>query len=189
MAMEEEVSLTKQLQRFSGGEREIAEAVLRATLPELHRIAVRQLQKERYIAPLQATELINEAWMRGLGAGGWRINDRKHFYVIAALAMRRVLVDYARQRRAQRRGGGDILESLDENLHRDRSGSFDSESIVAIGLLMEQLEEQDPEASSVVDMHYFTGYTLEEIAEKTGWSLRQVRGRWKKGLKWLKDRM
>jgi RNA polymerase sigma factor (TIGR02999 family) len=183
------VSLTGQLQRFSEGDREIAEVVLQAILPELHRIAVRELRRERYVAPLQATELIDEVWLRSLGAGGWRIKDSKHFYAIAALAMRRVLVDYARHRRAQRRGDGDIPLPLEEGVCSGRAGNFDTEKLVAIGLLMEKLQDKDPEACIIVDMHYFAGYTLEEIVEKTGWTLHQVRNRWEKGLRWLKDHM
>src|SRR5579862_5515492 len=106
-------SLTQQLQSYSGGDREIAETVLREVLPRLHQIAVRELRRERYVAPLSPTELINEVWLRNLRKGGWQVNSRDHFYAIAALAMRRVLIDLARNRLAQRRGEGDSTESLD----------------------------------------------------------------------------
>jgi ECF sigma factor len=96
-------SLTEQLRLYSEGDKEVAEAVLRAVLPKLHEIAVRELRRERYIAPLSPTELINEMWMRSIDRGGWKISSRQHFYAIAALAMRRVLVDFARSRLAQRR--------------------------------------------------------------------------------------
>lgn len=89
--MENAASLTEQLQSFAGGDREIAEAVLREILPRSHQIAVRELGRERYIAPLSPTELINEVWLRNLRKGGWQINSRDHFYAIAALAMRRAV--------------------------------------------------------------------------------------------------
>jgi hypothetical protein len=82
------ISLTEQLQRFSGGDREIAQEVLTAVLPKLHQIAVRQLNREHYHAPITPTELINEVWIRNLHKGGWQIRDREHFYAIAARAMR-----------------------------------------------------------------------------------------------------
>jgi RNA polymerase sigma factor (TIGR02999 family) len=183
------VSLTEQLRRYSDGEKEVAEAVLREVLPKLHEIAVRELRRERYIAPLSPTELINEVWMRTLNRGGWKITSRQHFYAIAALAMRRVLVDFARARLAQRRGSGDIPSSLDEaTLNRQAEGT-DLESMVRIGILMDKLEKADVEAARTVDMHYFAGFTFEEIAEITGLSIRQVRHRWEKGRDWLKDRM
>ena len=191
--MDDTRSLTKQLQSFSGGDREIAEAILREVLPTLHQIAVRELRRERYVAPLSPTELINEVWLRSLRKGGWQINSREHFYAIAALAMRRVLVDFARQRLAQRRGDGDKPHSLEEALSLDsrdeRTDTSDAESVVQIGMLMERLEKAIPDAARIVDMHYFTGFTLQEIANVTGLTFRQVRHLWEKGRDWLKDRL
>jgi RNA polymerase sigma factor (TIGR02999 family) len=183
------LSLTEQLRLFSGGEREIAEAVLRQVLPKLHEIAVRELRRERYIAPLSPTELINEVWLRSLRKGGWEINNREHFYAIAALAMRRVLVDFARVRLAQRRGEGEAPESLEGGPELRSTQNPDSESILQIGMLMDKLEKSDREAARIVDMHYFAGFTFDEIAEITGLTFRQVRHRWEKGRDWLKDRM
>ena len=182
-------TLTEQLRLYSGGDRDVAEAVLREVLPRLHQIAVRELRRERYVAPLSPTELIHEVWIRNLRKGGWQINSREHFYAIAALAMRRVLVDFARNRLAQRRGDGETPDSLDENASTRQADGPDPESIVQMGMLMDQLEKANPEAARVVDMHYFAGFTLEEIAEITGLTFRQVRHRWERGRDWLKARM
>jgi RNA polymerase sigma factor (TIGR02999 family) len=182
-------SLTKQLQSFSDGDREIAEGILREILPTLHQIAVRELRRERYVAPLSPTELINEVWLRSLRKGGWQINSREHFYAIAALAMRRVLVDFARQRLAHRRGDGEQPHSIDESHSFVSAETSDAESIVQIGILMERLEQAIPEAARIVDMHYFAGFTLQEIADLTGLTFRQVRHLWEKGRDWLKDRI
>lgn len=184
--MDAEVSLTERLRSFSGGDRDIAEAVLRQVLPKLHQIAIRELRRERYVAPLSPTELIHEVWLRNLGKGGWQINGREHFYAIAALAMRRVLVDFARQRLAQRRDDGGKTTSLDENVSQLRGDSSDLESVVQIGMLMEQLEKFHPQAARAVDLHYFAGFTLQEIAEISGLSLKQARHLWEKGRDWLK---
>jgi RNA polymerase sigma factor (TIGR02999 family) len=189
MTVAASTSLTEQLRKFSDGDREIAEAVLRQVLPKLHEIAVRELRRERYVAPLSPTELINEVWLRSLRKGGWDINSREHFYAIAALAMRRVLVDFARIRLAQRRGEGEAPESLDEKTPARASTEPDPESILQIGMLMDKLEKADREAAQIVDMHYFVGFTFDEIAEITGLTYRQVRHRWEKGRDWLKDRM
>jgi len=183
------ISLTEQLCRFSDGEKDVAEAVLRQVLPKLHQIAVRELRRERYVAPLSPTELINEVWLRSLHRGGWKITSRQHFYAIAALAMRRVLVDFARNRLSQRRGSGEIPESIDVSTVGLRTDSADMESMVRIGILMDQLEHADLQASRIVDMHYFAGFTLEEVAEITGLTLRQTRHRWGKGCRWLKNHM
>jgi RNA polymerase sigma factor (TIGR02999 family) len=187
--MDDAPSLTKQLQSFAGCDREIAEAVLREILPTLHQVAVRELRRERYVAPLSPTELINEVWLRSLRKGGWQINSREHFYAIAALAMRRVLVDFARQRLAQRRGDGEKPEQLDETASLEPASAPDTESVVRIGILMEQMDKANPEAARIVDMHYFAGFTLQEIAEVTGLTFRQVRHLWERGRDWLKDRI
>ena len=193
-AVTSSIFLTEQLQRFSAGDRDVAEAVLREVLPKLHQIAARELRRERYFAPLSPTELINEVWIRSLGKGGWQVSSRQHFYAIAALAMRRVLVDFARSRLTQRRGEGAQPDQLDENSlnHRVETVNADTinlESTVRIGALMDQLENANSEAARIVDMHYFAGFTFEEIAEITGLSFRQVRHRWEKGRDWLKDRL
>ena len=179
------ISLTEQLQRFSDGDRDIAEAILREVLPRLHQIAVGHLARERVVTPLSPTELIHEVWLRNLHKGGWRIRDREHFYSIAAHAMRRVLVDFARARLAQTRGGGDIATSLSDSLNSADPAVNDHAQIVELGILMDRLEKNDRLTAQVVDLHYFAGFTLEESADVIGLTLRQVRHRWSKAKRWL----
>jgi RNA polymerase sigma factor (TIGR02999 family) len=184
--MAADASLTERLQSFMRGDTAVADVLLREILPKLREIAVRTLNRERYIAPLTKTELISELWVSNLGKGGWEIHDRGHFYALASLAMRRILVEIARKRLAARRGGGVAALSLDE------MGAFlgpsvqDAAQIVEMGILMDRLEAKDPDAARMVDMHYFSGFTLEEIALETQLTLKQVRSRWERGLKWLK---
>lgn len=184
------LSLTEQLRRFSSGDRNIADAVFREVLPKLREVAVRQLQRERYAAPYRPSELINEAWLKSLRHGGWQIRDREHFYAIAGLVMRQVLVDAARNRLAQRRGCGQAAVSLDNLSHSTHpSSDRNDEQVVEIGCLLEKLDKKDPEVARVVDLHYLVGFSLEEIADITGLTFRQVRHRWEKGRDWLKDRV
>ncbi|HKT46303.1 MAG TPA: ECF-type sigma factor [Candidatus Acidoferrales bacterium] len=187
--MPETPSLTEQLQLYSGGDQQIAEKVLRAVLPKLHEIAVRELRRERFVAPVSPTELINEVWLRSLRKGGWSVNDREHFFAIAALAMRRVLIDLARNRIAQRRGSGEPALPCEPALVSSTTQGGNPETIVQIGILMERLDLADPAAARVVNLHYFAGFTLREIAEITGLSFRQVRHRWEKGRIWLMQRL
>lgn len=167
----------------------MAEAVLRQILPKLHEIAVRELRRERFVAPLSPTELIHEVWLRNLRSGSWAINSREHFYAIAAIAMRRVLIEFARNRIAERRGGGRVPDSLTDPSIPEPSVDTRLESLQHIGSLMDGLEQADREACRIVDMHYFAGFTLEEIGEATGLTSKQVRRRWEKGRDWLKDRI
>ena len=182
------VSLTEQLQAFSAGDREAAEAVLRVILPKLHEIALRHLRKERYGAPVSPTELINEVWLRHMHKGGWHIKNRGHFYAIAGCAMRRVLVDFARNRLALKRGALEAPVLLEEAAG-EPADTASAEQIVEIGLLMEKLGQTDPKTLRIVDLHYFAGFTFEEIAEITGLSQRQVRHLWGKGKDWRQDRL
>ena len=179
-------SLTERLNLFMQGNQSVVDALLREVLPKLHEIAVRELKRERYMAPLSKTELIHEVWLSNLSKGGWQIHDQGHFYALASLAMRRVLVDLARKRLAVRRGAGEAPLPLDESSALLGAAMHDAHQIVDIGLLMERLEAKDPDAARMVDMHYFSGFTLEEIAQETGLTVRQVRSRWEKGMKWLK---
>jgi RNA polymerase sigma factor (TIGR02999 family) len=183
------MNLTEQLRRYSGQERDVAEAILREVMPKLHEAAVKALRREYVAAPLSPTELISEAWLRSLHKGQWPVNSRNHFYAIAAIAMRRVLVDLARSRMATSHGSGVAPLSLEEQAPGVQSGEANPESLVHLGTLMDRLDKEDPEAARVVDMHYFAGFSVTEIAEITGWSERQVRSRWKKGQNWLKDRL
>jgi RNA polymerase sigma factor (TIGR02999 family) len=167
------------------GDSAATDALLREILPKLHEIAVRELRRERYVAPLSKTELIHEIWLSSISRGNWQIRDRGHFFALACLAMRRVLVDLARKRLADRRGGGETTLPLDDAAPMARH-ERDAQQIVEIGIAMERLEAVDPEAARVVDMHYFTGATLEEIAKETGFTFRQARYRWERGRRALK---
>lgn len=167
------------------GDSTVTEALLAEVLPRLHAIASRELRRERYLAPLSKTELIHEVWIHSMSRGGWQVRDRGHFYALASMAMRRVLIDQARKRLAERRGGGDAPLPLQDSPTLGTRVE-DAQQIVEIGILMERLESRDPEAARVVDMHYFTGFTLEEIAADTGLTFRQVRWRWERGQTWLK---
>lgn len=100
--------------------------------------------------------------------------------------MQRVLADIARKRLALRRGAGEATLSLDESGSLLGTSVRYAQQIVEIGILIERLETKYPDAARMVDMHYFNGFTLEEIAKETGLTARQVRSRWEKGLKWLK---
>jgi RNA polymerase sigma factor (TIGR02999 family) len=180
------VSLTERLQLFMRGDATVVDSLLDDILPQLHEIAIRELRRERYAAPVSKTELIHELWIRSLAEGGWQIRNQGHFYALISLAMRRVLVDLARKRLAARRGGGEAALSLEESGALLSTSVEDAQQIVEIGILMERLEAEHPEAARMVDMHYFSGLSMDEIAGKTGLTPKQVRKRWETGQKWLK---
>lgn len=180
-----EISLTQRLRAYFEGDAANVDALLREILPKLREIAARALHRERHQAAVSPTELIHEIWLRNLSKAGWTICDRGHFYAIASLAMRRVLTDMARKRLAERRNGEEPMPvngpSLVNPMERD------ARQIVEIGILMDRLDEAFPDSARVIDMHYFAGFTFKEIAEANELTVRQVRLRWEKGIKWLKN--
>jgi RNA polymerase sigma factor (TIGR02999 family) len=182
-------SLTEQLQLFMRGDVSFADALIKELTPKLREIAQRSLRRERYMAPLSPTELINEFWVSSFSGGGFRIEDRGHFFAIASRIMRNTLVDVARKRLAERRGGGTAALPLETLSASGGLPARDASRIVEIGILMDQLGAELPDSACIVDMHYFAGFTLEEIAAETRLTVKQVRGRWEKGLKWLKRKL
>lgn len=184
--MTNEDSLTQRLRDFFGGDAESADSLLREIRPKLREIAARELHQEGKPVPLSATELIHELWVRNLSRASWSIRDRGHFYAIASLAMRRVLTDLARKRLTARRAG-EI--AMPERGGTRLSGTKDAQQIVEIGVLMDRLEQTLPDSARVVDMHYFAGFSFHEIAESNNLTVRQVRHRWKTGVKWLRRQM
>jgi RNA polymerase sigma factor (TIGR02999 family) len=180
-------SLTERLRAFSAGDRHSAEAALREVYPRLRQIAAQRLRKEPVQTPLTPTELINEVWLRHLRKGGWQIDSREDFYAVVSCAMRHVLVDLARGRLAQKRGGIDGSRPLEN--YAEPADAACAEQIIEISLLMEKLGESQPKLLPIVDMHYFAGFSFEEIAELTGLTERQVRHLWSKARDWLRDRI
>lgn len=178
--------LTQLLNRMQNGDRNAGEQAVGLVYDELHRIASRQMRGEREGGQLQATALIHEAYMRLVGAGPIRIQNRGHFFAIASQQMRRILVDAARSDRAQKRGGPAIKVSLDQL--RIAAGSRDDD-LLALDEALRELELIDPRAARVVELRYFGGYTDKEVVDTLGVALSTVRRDWEFARSWLFDKM
>jgi RNA polymerase sigma factor (TIGR02999 family) len=178
--------MTERLHLFMQGDTAAADALLREILPTLRGIAAREVNRRPGVAHLSKTELVQELWLKEFSKGGWRFNDKKHFYILASNAMRHILIDAARKLLAGRRRGNEVTLAWAEASPLLGTSVKDAEQIVEIGILMDRLKSEIPDAACIIDMHYFTGFTLEEIAEKTGLTVKQVRTRWIKGIDWLK---
>lgn len=179
--------LTSLLQRYSDGDKSVADALLRQIMPQLKRVAEGQLRRERAKQDLSVTELVHEIWLKDLRKGGWPVRDRSHFYALVGRAMRMALIDTARRRLSQRRGSGTSVDQLSD--HAVASAEASPEQLAAMGLLMDRLANAEPEIAQVVDMHYFAGFSLEEVGDSLGLTQRQVKYRWKKGCDWLKSQL
>ncbi len=151
---------------------------------QLRAIAERQLGQEHVNHTLQATALVNEAFLKLVDQTRAALSDRHHFMAVAAEAMRRILVDHARQKRSQKRGGDRAKLPLDTQI---QLGSEQSTTVdlADLGDALERLAELDDRARRVVELRYFAGFTREETAEILGVSRTTVRNDWDFARRWL----
>jgi len=154
--------VTHLLREWRSGRRQALDRLLPLVHDELRRLARRSMRSERSGHTLQTTALVNEAYLRLVDADvAWR--DRAHFFAVAARCMRRILVDHARARDSAKRGGGLPRITLDESLPVTTTrGRID---FLALDRALAALEAQDERKGRAVEMHYFAGLTVEEIAE------------------------
>jgi len=150
---------------------------------ELRRIAARYISRERPGQTLQATALVNEAYVRLAAESTRAFANRTHFLAIAALSMRQILVQRARARRALKRGGAPQRTTLDEALLADEGRSID---MLALDEALSQLAKVDAAQAHIVELRYFGGLTVEETAEAVGVSPATVKREWAMARAWLK---
>jgi RNA polymerase sigma factor (TIGR02999 family) len=149
---------------------------------ELRRLAKRYMARERPDHTLQATALVNEAYLRLIDLKQIRWQDRTHFFAMSARVMRRILVDFARARRNDKRGGGAPKVSLDEALLVSKEAGQD---LVALDDALQELARVHPRKSEVVELRFFGGLTLEETAEAIDASIDTVKRDWRFAKLWL----
>jgi len=175
--------LTALFARMRGGDVDAVNGVMSALYAELHRLAARQMRGEARQHTLQPTALVNEAYLR-LMRGPDVVHDRQHFFALAAQAMRRVLVDHARQKRSHKRGGG--LERV--TLEIVPGGAPYNLDVLALDEALTELSKLDERASRVVELRFFGGHTDKEVCEILGEKLPTIRRDWVFARSWLKTR-
>lgn len=174
--------VTRLLQGWRAGDRQARDRLMERVYGELHRLARGHLSRERPGHTLQATALVHEAYFRLVDQKRVEWQNRAHFFAIAATCMRRVLVSYARQRRAAKRGGDALTLTLDEGLAPAGQRDLD---LLALDDALSALAEIDPRQSRIVELRYFAGLTIEETAEALGISPATVKLDWKLARAWL----
>jgi RNA polymerase sigma factor (TIGR02999 family) len=156
--MEENRPVTALLHAWRSGQEQALEPLMAHVYGELRRLARRRLRAERPDHTLQPTELVHEAFLRLVGADvDWQ--DRAHFLAVAASTMRRILVDHARSRGADKRGGGEPAEPLTERIPSPQLPS----DLAALDDAMRALAEIDPRKGRLVELYFFGGLTFEEL--------------------------
>jgi RNA polymerase sigma factor (TIGR02999 family) len=175
-------NVTELLVAWSGGDRTALEALTPVVLGELHRLAARYMAGERRGHVLQATALVNEAYLRLVDCrdAGWE--SRAHFFGVAAQIMRRVLVDAARTRDRAKRGGGQVHVSLS---NADAVPAASGIDLVALDDALKTLEGLSARQSRVVELRFFGGLSLEEAAHVLDVSVGTVRRDWSLARAWL----
>jgi RNA polymerase sigma factor (TIGR02999 family) len=184
--MAEKQEVTQLLKKAQDGDRAALDRLLPVIYDELRRVAANQLRQERADHTLQATALVHEAYLRLLEQREVDWQNRAHFFSIAAEMMRRILVNYAVQRNAQKRGLGAARLSLEEAISFSDEKDFD---LVSLDDALKQLAAYDAGAARIVELRFFGGLTIEETAEVLGVSDSTVKREWRMAKAWLKTKL
>lgn len=179
--------ITGMLRDWSNGKQEALDSLLPLVYDELHRQASRFLRRERDGHTLQTTALIHEAYLKLIDQREVNWQNRAHFFGIAAQAMRRILVDYARARHREKRGGEDENVPLEAvTLAVSDARSIDLE---ALDEALTQLAKMDERQARIVELRYFSGLSINETAEALHISPATVKSDWKSAKAWLSQKI
>ena len=152
--------------------------------PELRRIARRQLGRWRAVGSLDTGSLVNEAYLKLVDQTRVNWQDRHHFFAISATAMRQVIIDYARKRTSQKRGGGVVQVPLED---REIAIQNQVEELLALDELLDRLDAQEPRLKQLVECRFFAGYSEAETADALQISIRTVQREWLRAKAWLRE--
>jgi RNA polymerase sigma factor (TIGR02999 family) len=173
--------ISKLLADWANSDPAAREQLVPIVYEELRRLAHHYMRGERSDHTLQTTALVNEVYLRLAGIDSMQWRDRAHFFAMAATLMRRVLVDYARQRGRDKRGAGMTITSFDENAVAPQPAV----DIVALDEALERLAAVDPQQGRVIELRFVAGLSVEETAEALGISPATVKRDWATAKLWL----
>ena len=174
--------VTRILEALGRGETKAADELLPLVYEELRSLAAEKMARETPTQTLQPTALVHEAWLRLAGNEPPHFANHAHFFTAASEAMRRILIQNARRKRAARRGGGQ--KPLDTEGFEIAAPAKEDE-LLAVDEALEQFARQDPQKAELVKLRYFVGFTVEETAEILGISVRTATRWWTYARAWL----
>jgi RNA polymerase sigma-70 factor, ECF subfamily len=183
MSSSQTTEVTQLLREFRPGDRAAVDRLFAAVYDELRSLAGQFFRHERADDTLQATALVHEAYMKLVDQTRVDWQGRTHFLAVAAQAMRRILVDHARQRDAAKRGGGQNRVLLDESL---LPGVERADDVLAVDEALSRLLQLDPCQAQMVEMRFFGGMSVEETASALGMSKRSAEREWTMARAWLR---
>ena len=175
--------ITELLGRIAEGDSDGYHQLLPLIYDELHSLADRAMMRERPAHTLGATALVHEAYLRLLGQARLPWRSRAHFLAVAARAMREILIDHARHRRTKKRGGGARKISAANVAAPSGPSPID---LLALDGALSKLEKDEPRTARVVELRFFGGLTLDEVAEVLGVTTRTVTREWQYAQAWLR---
>lgn len=175
--------ITGMLAAASGGDRDAAERLVGLVYDELRQRAEALMRREAPGHTVQTTMLVHDAYLKLIHQDRASWKDRNHFYAVAAQTMRRLLVDHARGRQRDKRGGGRVKLSLEDGLGLSIGADAD---VLAVDLALIRLEALDPQQAQIVELRFFGGLTVEEVAQQLGMSKRTVEAEWTMVAAWLR---
>ncbi len=181
--MKETREITQMLDRWSNGDEQALESLMPLVYGELRTQAARFLRRERPDHTLQPTALINEAYLKLIDQKKLHFNSRSHFFALSAKLMRRILVDHARKKNREKRGGDAETIALDEMTVAAQDGK--SVDLIALDEALSRLEKHDERLARVVELRYFSGLGLEETATALDVSRTTVATDWSVAKAWL----
>jgi RNA polymerase sigma factor (TIGR02999 family) len=174
--------ITRVIEAIQQGDPKAADELLPLVYEELRKLATSKMANEAAGNTLQPTALVHEAWLRLVGHDNPRFAGRAHFFAAAAEAMRRILIDRARRKRAERHGGGRVRVDLQEI---DLASPGADDQLLAVSEALDKLAAQDPTEAELVKLRYFVGLTVEEAASLLDISPRTARNYWAHARTWL----
>ncbi len=177
------------LRAWEQGDDGALERLLPMVYTEMRAIAAKHLRSERAGHTLQPTALANEAYLRLRGLGDVPWHDRAHFFAIASRIMRRILVDHARANLAQKRGAGSPMVQIDDalqlSLDKNVAPAMDAAALIDLDRALDQLTAEEPRLARFIELRFFGGLTIEEVAELLGCSPRTAKRDWTFARAWL----
>jgi len=177
-------NITQLLARWADGDRSAFDRLLPVLYDDLLAIARNHLVRERADHTLNTQALVHESYLNLVGGADVRWRDRGHFFAVASRAMRHVLIDHARKKKTEKRGGDRVKVTLDENVS---VGSEGLDRLLAIDAALHGLEEHDERLARVVECRFFGGLNADETARALGVSLRTVERDWTRARAYLKQ--
>lgn len=183
--MKSDPDISALLARARAGDRRSESRLFDAVYGELRRLAAAQLRNERADHTLQPSALVHEAYLRLVGRSELRLENRAHFFTVAAGTMRRILIDHARARHARKRQGALKRVDLDLAVVEDRN----AERLLVVDGALRKLADWDPRQAQVVELRFFGGLTVEETATALGISAKTVKRDWSLARAWLQTQI